>query len=44
MPITTDAIEGLHAELDAHPDWHDGRLILADALRDAGSELEEGSR
>lgn len=41
---TTDAIEGLHAELDLHADWHDGRLILADALRDAGSELEEGYR
>ena len=31
-----DTIEALHAELDAHPEAHDTRLILADALEEAG--------
>lgn len=37
-------IDALHAELDAHPDAHDTRRLLGDALEEAGDERAEGYR
>jgi hypothetical protein len=36
-----DTIAALNLELDAHPDAHDTRGLLADALEDAGGEFHD---